>query len=316
MKLSSPQFIFQQFEAERYRFFAVYDESNDLQLSQMEPIEPSAALSKLRNFLRQNTGYHEIYVFKAKINSRDYGARDGKYIAKFALEIAPEVIPGGIQGLAGMTPSVGGYGVLSPDDPRAGAPNIYQMMAHQASVEQQLRIQQKDFEHYKEVQELNNQINRMRDEQTKARGMGALADRLGQQFSDPQVLMGLIGAVTQLFNKQTAVPHPAPMNGVMVADEPIAEDVITEISNSAPHEKNETANMEIKPKHQSRDSRDSRVDEMVNANLTERQKRMITAVNDLQRIDPAFPENIAKLAQIARSNPGVYKMAIQYLSGL
>jgi hypothetical protein len=138
----------------------------------------------------------------------------------------------------------------------------------------------------------------MKEEQSKARGMGALADRLGEQFSDPQVLMGLIAGVSQLFNKQPSA-HPAPMTGVATAEEVIME--------SSQGTTNEEAMATIKK---------DPITQAVNNNLNQRQSKMVAAINELQKADPEFPENIAKLADIARRNPGVYKMAIQYLKTL
>ena len=292
MKLSSLQFVLQQFENERYKFFSIYDSDHDLQYSQMEPLEPGVSLAKLRNFLRTNTGYFEIYVFNAKMNPRSLSDRDKKYVAKYAIELVDQPLPGGVQGLTGM--SVQGYGMLPPDDPRAGAPNMYQVLGQLAGVEQEMKLQQKDFQHWKEVQELQSEINRMKEEQSKSRGMGALADRLGEQLSDPQVLMGLIAGVSQLFNKQPQAAHPAPMTGVATA-----EDVIIETSS--------IEEMAIKK---------DPITQAVNNNLNQRQARMVAAINELQKADPEFPENIAKLADIAQRNPGVYKMAIQYLKSL
>ena len=294
MKLSSLQFVLQQFENERYKFFSIYDSDHDLQYSQMEPLEPGVSLAKLRNFLRTNTGYFEIYVFNAKMNPRSLSDRDKKYVAKYAIELVDQPLPGGVQGLTGMSST--GYGMLPPDDPRAHAPNMYQVLGQLAGVEQEMKLQQKDFQHWKEVQELQSEINRMKEEQSKSRGMGALADRLGEQFSDPQVLMGLIAGVSQLFNKQAHTAHPAPMTGVATA-----EDVITETSSI----EETMATVKKDP-----------ITQAVNNNLNQRQTKMVAAINELQKADPEFPENIAKLADIARRNPGVYKMAIQYLKTL
>jgi hypothetical protein len=166
-----------------------------------------------------------------------------------------------------------------------------------------MKLQQKDFQHWKEVNELQAEINRMKEEQSKARGMGALADRLGEQFSDPQVLMGLIAGVSQLFNKQPHAAHPAPMTGVATAEEVIMESSQTASQGTT----NEEAMATIKK---------DPITQAVNNNLSQRQSKMVAAINELQKADPEFPENIAKLADIARRNPGVYKMAIQYLKTL
>jgi hypothetical protein len=81
-----------------------------------------------------------------------------------------------------------------------------------------------------------------------------------------------------------------------------AEEVIMESSNT-----NEEAMATVKK---------DPITQAVNNNLNQRQTKMVAAINELQKADPEFPENIAKLADIARRNPGVYKMAIQYLKTL
>ena len=100
------------------------------------------------------------------------------------------------------------------------------------------------------------------------------------------------------------------MNGVMVQDEiPTAEDTIMETGAQN--------NDNMKQFNQgAQGANTGSVDRAVNANLSERQRRMIQAVNDLSRNDPNFPENIEKLASIARTNPAVYQMAVQYLKTL
>jgi hypothetical protein len=144
--------------------------------------------------------------------------------------------------------------------------------------------------------------------------MGAVGDQLKGLITNPQVAMGLLGAFLGPKSAQSAphhpAHHPAPMNGVMVQDEiPTAEDTIME--SGAQNNDN------MKQFNQgAQGANTGSVDRAVNANLSERQRRMIQAVNDLARNDPNFPENIEKLASIARTNPAVYQMAVQYLKTL
>ena len=52
------------------------------------------------------------------------------------------------------------------------------------------------------------------------------------------------------------------------------------------------------------------------AQSNDRQIKVVEAVNQLIQHDPAFPENIAKLAELAKRNPTIYNMAVQYLKTL
>jgi hypothetical protein len=154
--------------------------------------------------------------------------------------------------------------------------------------------------------------------------MGAVGDQLKGLISNPQVAMGLLGAFLGPKSAQSAQSaqhhpshHPAPMNGVMVQDEtmnemPTAEDTIMETGT----QNNDYMKQFDRNDRNNQAATSGSVDRAVNANLSERQRRMIQAVNDLARNDPNFPENIEKLASIARTNPAVYQMAVQYLKTL
>jgi hypothetical protein len=137
------------------------------------------------------------------------------------------------------------------------------------------------------MKELQDKLAKMEEEHSKARGMGAIVDRLGEQFSDPQVLLGLISGVSQLFNRQPQ--HVTPMNGIG-----------TEIDQQV--EQNIHSMQTVKTPQ--------------TAQSNDRQVKVVEAVNQLIQHDPAFPENIAKLAELAKRNPGIYKMAVQYLKTL
>jgi len=325
MKLSSYQFVLQQFEAERYRYFAIYDEDGVLQLSQMDAPDPAAALVRLRSFLKNNDGYFEVYVFNRKIHASTLIERDRKYIAKYAVELnQSSALVSGISGVSttlGASPVPGfSHTILPADDPRNGAPNSWDMMTRMGAMETQMKLMEKDHAHQREMSELTREIERLRAEMDRSRGMGAVGDQLKGLITNPQVAMGLLGAFLGPKSAQSASHHPphhpAPMNGVMVQDEtmnemPTAEDTIMETGT-----KNNDDMKQFDRNDRNNQANTGSVDRAVNANLSERQRRMIQAVNDLARNDPNFPENIEKLASIARTNPAVYQMAVQYLKTL
>jgi len=327
MKLSSYQFVLQQFEAERYRYFAIYDEDGVLQLSQMDAPDPAAALVRLRSFMKNNDGYFEVYVFNRKINASTLIERDRKYIAKYAVELNQSA--GVVSGISGVSTTLGAspvpgfsHTILPADDPRNGAPNSWDMMTRMGAMETQMKLMEKDHAHQREMSELTREIERLRAEMDRSRGMGAVGDQLkGMVLSNPQLVMGALGAFLGPKSAQSAphhTPHhPAPMNGVMVQDEisnsmPTAEDTIMETG----VQNNDDMKQFDRNDRNTQAATSGSVDRAVNANLSERQRRMIQAVNDLARNDPNFPENIEKLASIARTNPAVYQMAVQYLKTL
>ena len=50
MAISSLNFIISQFESEKYRYFAIYDEDGDRVYFQNDLIDVETAVNKLRNF--------------------------------------------------------------------------------------------------------------------------------------------------------------------------------------------------------------------------------------------------------------------------
>lgn len=275
MSISSLNFVFQQFETEKYRYFGIYDEDGDLVFSQNDLVDADKALTKLRNFFRDNQGYFTIRIYNKKLaNTNNLVARDNSTIAKYNVEVSAPVLPQGVNGLTGM----GGNSLLPPDDPRSNAPNMFQLLGQMSQVEQQMKLMEKDHQHYREMKELQDRIAKMEEEQGKAKGMGAIVDRLGEQFSDPQVLLGLISGVSALFNKK---PEPQ-MHSV----------------------------------HRSEMMPMNGVDEQVANNLSTRREKMVSAVNFLMQHDKDFPENISKLAALAQNKPLIYSMAVQYLNNL
>jgi len=218
---------------------------------------------------------------------------DKKRIAKYKVDVSQRPLPDGVSGLTGMGAAYGGgyggFGALPPDDPRSNAPNMFQVLGQLSSVEQQMRLMEKDHQHWREMKELQDKLAKMEEEHSKARGMGAIVDRLGEQFSDPQVLLGLISGVSQLFNRQPQ--HVTPMNGIG-----------TEID------------QQVEQNIQSMKTVQTQAPQATQGD--ERQRKVVNAVNELITHDPVFPENIAKLAELAKRNPGIYKMAVQYLKTL
>jgi hypothetical protein len=276
MGISSLNFIFSQFETEKYRYFGIYDEDGDLVFSQNDLIDADRALTKLRGFFRDNQGYFTIRIYNKKLsNTNNLVARDNSTIAKYSVEVNAPVLPQGVNGLTGM----GGNPMLPPDDPRSNAPNMFQLLGQMSQVEQQMKLMEKDHAHYREMKELQDRIAKMEEEQGKARGMGAIVDRLGEQFSDPSVLLGLISGVSQLFKKSEPV---MPMHGIR--------------------------NDEMMPMNG--------VDEQVINNISTRREKMVGAVNFLMQHDKDFPENISRLADLAKNKPAIYSMAVSYLNNL
>ena len=292
MAITSLQFVYDQFENEKYRYFIVRDEDNDVVVFQNDVVDAGQALQKLRSFFNNNFGSFSIEIFPQKLTSvRNMAEHDKKRIAKYKVDVAQKALPDGVGGLTGMGAMYGsgGYGALPPDDPRSNAPNMFQVLGQLSSVEQQMRLMEKDHQHWREMKELQDKLAKMEEEHSKARGMGAIVDRLGEQFSDPQVLLGLISGVSQLFNRQPQ--HVTPMNGLG-----------TEIDQQV--EQNIHSMQTVKTQAPQATQSD------------ERQRRVVNAVNELITHDPAFPENIAKLAELAKRNPTIYNMAVQYLKTL
>lgn len=275
MAISSLNFIISQFESEKYRYFAVYDEDGDRVYTQNDLIDVESAINKLRSFFKDNQGYFTIRVFSKKLSDKNnLIARDNSTIAKYNVEVTTPALPMGVNGLSGM----GGNNMLPPDDPRSNAPNMFQLLGAMSQVEQNMKLMEKDHAHYRETKELQDRIAKMEEEQGKSKGMGAIVDRLGEQFSDPNVLLGLISGVSQLFKKDAV----APMHGINRDD--------------------------IMPMNG--------IDEQVINNISTRREKMVGAVNSLMQHDSNFPENISKLAELAKNKPAIYSMAVSYLNNL
>ena len=275
MAISSLNFIISQFESEKYRYFAVYDEDGDRVYTQNDLIDVETSINKLRNFFKDNQGYFTIRVFSKKLSDKNnLIARDNSTIAKYNVEVTTPALPMGVNGLSGM----GGNNMLPPDDPRSNAPNMFQLLGAMSQVEQNMKLMEKDHAHYREMKEKDDLIAKLQDNEGKSKGMGAIVDRLGEQFSDPNVLLGLISGVSQLFKKEAV----APMHGISRDD--------------------------IMPMNG--------IDEQVINNISTRREKMVGSVNFLMQHDANFPENISKLADLAKNKPAIYSMAVSYLNNL
>lgn len=275
MALTSLPFVLSQFETERYRYYVVKDEDGSLVLSQNDVIDPGLALQKLKNFLSHNYGGFTIEVFPQKLSSvRSLAEHDRKRIAMYKIDVVQEALPQGVGGLAGMQGY--GFGSLPPDDPRANAPNMFQVLGQLSNVEMQMKLMEKDHQNYIEKRELLDRIAKMEEERSKDRGYTGLIERIQPHIG--QIVMGLMTVAGEYFNKQPQ--HVTPMNGIGTEiDQQVAKNVQT-------------------------------------AQTNDRQAAVVDAVNRLIQHDPNFPENIAKLAALAQRNPGIYKMAVQYLKTL
>lgn len=274
MAISSLNFIISQFQSEKYRYYAIYDEDNDRVYLQNDLIDFENALGKLKSFFKENEGYFTIYVLKQKWSQKtNLKFRDDNTIVKYNVEVTTPALPMGVNGLSGMNNSS-----LPSDDPRSNAPNMFQLLGAMSQVEQNMKLMEKDHAHYREMKELQDENAKLKEEGGKSKGMGAIVDRLGEHFSDPNVLVGLLSGVSQLFKKEAV----APMHGINRDD--------------------------IMPMNG--------IDEEVINNISTRRDKMVGAVNLLMQHDANFPENISKLATLAKNKPAIYSMAVSYLNNL
>lgn len=320
----------QQFESAGYRYFGIYDDEGMLVMYQNDVIDKSQALQKFRAFVRENTGFYTVMIFKTKLaNINNLVSRDKALEAKYNIQIEGA---GQSQSIAGMTgqyqpqyqasglpgstvAGIGGYGgvssLLPQDDPRNGAPNLWDMQKENANFRTEMLLMQKDHNHYRELKERDDMIARLQEENKSAKGMGAVVSRFSEQLSDPAVIMGLISGLTQMFGRQ-APAEARPINGMGSSAIQGTGGVIVEngagvveslgaietgIKTETETETETEINMEAKPK-------DPKMQAIENA------------VRELIKSDPDFHLNIAKLAQISKRNPTVYKMAVQYLKTL
>jgi hypothetical protein len=207
MSITSLQFVLSQFETEKYRYFIISDEDGDPVYMQNDLIDQESAVAKIRSFLKDNNGYFTIKVFSKKLtNPKNRAEQDKNLVTKFNVELTHKLN----QQAAPLMGAVGGFGSLPSDDPRSNAPNIYDIVGRMGEVTTQMKLMEKDHQHYREMKDLQDRIEKMEQENSKATGMNGVLSTLGDNFKDPAVLMGLLSTVGGLFKK----PDVMPMNGI------------------------------------------------------------------------------------------------------
>ncbi len=209
MSITSLNFVINQFETENYRYFIVFDEDNDPVFVQNDLIDKESAIAKLKSFVRDNNGYFSIKVFSKKLtNVKNRAEQDKNLVTKFNVELTHKLNPTSAPLIGGFNP---GFGSLPSDDPRSNAPNIYDIVGRMGEVTTQMKLMEKDHQHYREMKELQDRIEKMEQENAKATGMNGVLSTLSDNFKDPAVLMGLLQSVGGLFKGKQEV---MPMNGV------------------------------------------------------------------------------------------------------
>ena len=207
MSITSLQFVLSQFETEKYRYFIIFDEDNDPVYMQNDLIDQESAVAKLRSFFNNNNGFFYIKVFSKKLtNPKNRAEQDKNLLTKFNVELTHKLN----QQAAPLMGAAPGFGSLPSDDPRSNAPNIYDIVGRMGEVTTQMKLMEKDHQHYREMKELQDRIEKMEQENAKATGMNGVLSTLGENFKDPAVLMGLLSTVGGLFKK----PNVMPMNGI------------------------------------------------------------------------------------------------------
>ena len=278
MAISSAQYMYGRFEENKYCYFSIYDELDELVETQTALISPEKAAGKLRDFVNNHEGVFSVYALK-KPTKGSLAERALHTQAKFTIDATRPAFPAGMSGLNPAQNGASSHMTTVPS-PYEGGPNSWQLVGQVGALEADMKLMRKDHEHYREIQTLQDRITKMEEEQNKSRGMGAIVDRVSEQFSDPAVIMGLISGIKQLFNKQpeSSQPQRVPINGI-----------------------GEGLNV---------------VDAQVKQNVNARSETLARAINSLVATDPDFAENMQKLAALAKAKPDVYKMAIGYLNNL
>lgn len=207
MSITSINFVISQFETEKYRYFIIYDDENDIIFTQNDLIDQESAIVKIRNFFRDNNGFFTIKVFSKKLtNPKNRVEQDKFLVTKFNVELTHKL---NMQQTNSPNQN-NGFGSLSSDDPRSNAPNIYDIYGRMGQQETTIKLMEKDHQHYREMKELQERIERMEKESEKATGMNGVLSTVTENFKDPAVLMGLLSNIGGLFKKQEVVA----MNGV------------------------------------------------------------------------------------------------------
>jgi len=205
MSITSLNFVFSQFETENYRYFIIFDEDNDVVYTQNELLDKESAIAKLRSFFKDNNGYFTIKVFNKKLtNPKNRVEQDKNIVTKFNVELTTPLANIPVNNPYGMG------NILPSDDPRSNAPNIYDIFGKMGEVTTQMKLMEKDHQHYRDMKDLQDRLEKMEAEKEKSTGMNGVLSTLGENFKDPAVLMGLLAGVGNLFKK----PEVMPMNGI------------------------------------------------------------------------------------------------------
>lgn len=214
MSITSLNFVISQFEQENYRYFIIFDEDGDPVFTQNELLDKDSAVAKLKSFFRDNNGFYTIKIFSKKLtNPKNRIEQDKVIVTKFNVELTTPIknipvsnfpITGGLVNNGSMLPA---------DDPRNNAPNIYELFGKMGDVTTQMKLMEKDHQHYRELKELQDRIQKMEEENAKASGMNGVLSTLGEQFKDPGVLLGLLSGVGSFFKGGASAPV-VPMNGI------------------------------------------------------------------------------------------------------
>jgi hypothetical protein len=335
MNISSVSFVLNQFESSRFRYFGIYDEDGMLVTYQNELIDKSLALSKLRNFIRENTGVYTIMAFKKKLTDiNNLISRDKSIEAKYNIKIENQASQPGSQNVVGVGTTgqyQGGAGeiqsFLPVDDPRRNAPNLWDMQRENANFRTEMLLMQKDHIHYRELKERDDMIVRLQEEINKSKNNGGILGALAKETEDPVVRGALVNTVVQTLGqflgaKQQPINGINGINGVSGAYAGAQVDTISVDEGSgivAPSDLETELGAELaKTNHQQSEAMQSQPIQHQRPIVESDPKKIAiqNAVRELMKSDADFHINIAKLAQLAKTNPGMYKMAVQYLNSL
>jgi hypothetical protein len=211
MSITSLNFVISQFESEKYRYFIIFDEDNDPIYVQNDLIDQETALAKIRSFLRDNNGYFTIKVFSKKLtNPKNKIEQDKNLVTKFNVELTHRLNDNAMP-LPAQNNNMG-FGSLPNDDPRSNAPNIYDIFSKMGDVTMQMKLMEKDHQHYRDMKDLQDRLVKAEEDKSKSEGMSGVLSTLGEHFKDPSVLLGLLSGVSGLFKgKGESV---MPMSGI------------------------------------------------------------------------------------------------------
>ena len=212
MSITSLNFVISQFESEKYRYFIIFDEDNDPVYVQNDLIDQETALAKIRSFLRDNNGFFTIKVFSKKLtNSKNKIEQDKNLVTKFNVELTHRLNDNPMPSPA-QNNGFNGFGSLPNDDPRSNAPNIYDIFSKMGQVTTEMKLMEKDHQHYRDMKDLQDRLEKAEEEKSKATGMNGVISALSENFKDPSVLLGLLSGVSGLFKGKSE--SVMPMSGI------------------------------------------------------------------------------------------------------